>query len=156
MKYYIARDGKRLGPFSTEELKETGITPDTKVWHNGLEGWTDAKELPELAEITDCEAPPLPEPPNDSSPETEEKQPMPKTWLAEAVIVTVLCCLPFGIAAIVYATQVETAYLSKQYDLACDRSEKAKKMIYWGAGTGVAAVVLYIILIFILAINKAL
>lgn len=153
MRYYIIRDGKRHGPFSMEQLKEVGVSPGTKVWHKGLEEWTDAKELPELAEITDSEVPPMPESPDGGNAETEEKPPMPKTWLVESIIVTLLCCLPFGIAAIVYATQVETAYMSKQYDTACEKSDKAKTMILWGIGIGVAFTLLYIAFLIILTMS---
>ena len=36
----------------------------------------------------------------------------PKNWLVESILVTVLCCLPFGIAGIVNASKVEVLFLS--------------------------------------------
>lgn len=32
------------------------------------------------------------------------EQVCPKTWMAESILVTVFCCLPFGIAGIVFAS----------------------------------------------------
>lgn len=49
--------------------------------------------------------------------------PCPKTWLAESIIVTLLCCLPFGIVGIVKASQVESLWRQGQYV----RSEEASK-----------------------------
>jgi hypothetical protein len=34
----------------------------------------------------------------------------PKTWLIESILVTLFCCLPFGIAGIVNATKVESLF----------------------------------------------
>ena len=34
----------------------------------------------------------------------------PKSWLLESILVTVFCCLPFGIVGIVNATKVESRF----------------------------------------------
>ncbi|WP_419184195.1 DUF2752 domain-containing protein [Xiashengella succiniciproducens] len=34
----------------------------------------------------------------------------PKTWLGESILVTIFCCLPFGIAGIVNASKVESRF----------------------------------------------
>ncbi len=36
--------------------------------------------------------------------------PRPKTWLVESILVTIFCCLPFGIAGIVNAASVNSRY----------------------------------------------
>lgn len=38
------------------------------------------------------------------------EQVCPKTWMAESILVTVFCCLPFGIAGIVFASKVSSLY----------------------------------------------
>lgn len=151
MEYYIVRDNRRLGPFSPEHLKEEGIGPDTKVWRDGLDGWTRAGELPELDGITvGCVPPPLP----DTADETEKdagRPPMPKTWLAESIIVTLVCCLPFGVAGIVYATQVESDYIAGRYDTAARKSVKARNMLIWGVASAAACAVIYILILVVIA-----
>ncbi len=37
-------------------------------------------------------------------------EPCPATYLVWSIIVTVLCCMPFGIAAIIFSAQVKSAY----------------------------------------------
>ena len=46
--------------------------------------------------------------------------------LAPAIIVTLLCCLPFGIVAIVYAAQVNGKLNAGDYTGALNASHKAK------------------------------
>ena len=50
------------------------------------------------------------------TPELEAAPPMPPTHLAEAILATLLCCLPFGIVAIVKASNVSGAYHAGRYD----------------------------------------
>lgn len=144
MDYYIIKDNKRQGPFSIERLKESGISADTKVWREGLDTWTDAGNVPELAEF----AIPVVPPPIDWEEKKEETQPgrppMPKTWLAESIIVTLLCCLPLGIIAIIYSTQVESNYITGDYDMAQYKSNQARNMLLWGVGVGAALLIIYI------------
>ena len=70
----------------------------------------------------------------------------PDSHLAWAILVTIFCCLPFGIVAIVYAAQVDTKSGLGDYAGACESSEKARNWciasmicgIIWGIfyGTG--------------------
>ncbi len=36
------------------------------------------------------------------------KGPFSENWLVEAILVTLLCCLPFGVVGIIFAAQVNT------------------------------------------------
>jgi len=40
--------------------------------------------------------------------ENFNNQKPPKSWLVESILVTLFCCLPFGIAGIVNASRVES------------------------------------------------
>ena len=53
-------------------------------------------------------------------------------YLAQAILVTVLCCVPLGILAIVYAARVNRQVIDGDYQLARESSTKAK-MWCWGA-----------------------
>jgi len=44
--YFYAKDGKKIGPLSREQLDDLHLTPDTLVWHYGLTGWIPYKNLP--------------------------------------------------------------------------------------------------------------
>lgn len=48
-KYYIAENGNPVGPFTSEELRERGITADTRIYAKGWTDFRDASEIPELA-----------------------------------------------------------------------------------------------------------
>ena len=56
-----------------------------------------------------------------------ETQPCPKTWMAESILVTIFCCLPFGIAGIVFAAKVSSLYAAGQYEEAVEASNNAAK-----------------------------
>ena len=84
--------------------------------------------LPELNELV-SEIPP--EPPT-------TKRVMPKTWLVESILATLLCCLPFGIAGIVNATKVDTLYINGDYEQAVIRSNNARKWTLWAFFSAIA------------------
>lgn len=76
----------------------------------------------------------------------EDKPTRPNSYLALAIISTILCCLPAGIVSIVYATKVNSAYEDGKYDEAERASKNAKT---WGlVSVGVAAVgwILYVLI----------
>jgi hypothetical protein len=56
--------------------------------------------------------------------------------LVLAIVVTVLCCLPFGIVGIVYAAQVNAKALAGDIAGAEESSSKARKWSLWGLGLG--------------------
>lgn len=72
----------------------------------------------------------------------------PKNWLVESILVTILCCLPFGIAGIVFASQVNSKFAAGDYDGAAKASQEAGKWTKIGFFIGLAVAILYIIMIF--------
>ena len=69
----------------------------------------------------------------------------PKTWLVESILVTLFCCMPFGIVGIVYAAMVESRFYAGQYDAALQASQTAGKWTKIGFWVGLACIVLSII-----------
>jgi hypothetical protein len=59
-------------------------------------------------------------------------------YLAQAILTTICCCLPFGIVGIVYAAQVNTKVAAGDYAGALDSSRKAKLWCWIGFGIGLA------------------
>ena len=78
-----------------------------------------------------------------------ETQPCPKTWMAESILVTMFCCLPFGIAGIVFAAKVSSLYAAGKYEEAVEASNNAAKWTKIGFFVGLAVMVIYMIFLFI-------
>lgn len=78
-----------------------------------------------------------------------ETQPCPKTWMAESILVTIFCCLPFGIAGIVFAAKVSSLYAAGQYEEAVEASNNAARWTKIGFFVGLAVMVIYMIFLFI-------
>ena len=77
--------------------------------------------------------------------------PKPDNYLVWAILSTLFCCLPLGVASIVFAAQVDGKYNSGDFAGARESSEKAKKFAKWSAIAGVVVVVFYLILIAVVA-----
>jgi hypothetical protein len=67
--------------------------------------------------------------------------------LVFAILVTVLCCLPTGIAAIVYAAQVNGKLAAGDIAGAQQASKNAKMWCWISLGAGLLVCVLYALLI---------
>jgi membrane protease subunit (stomatin/prohibitin family) len=61
-RYYIAVDGKSVGPFTQEELKSKAqsglIKADTLVWQPGMDNWQTVSEYDELKSLLNTMTPP--------------------------------------------------------------------------------------------------
>lgn len=68
--------------------------------------------------------------------EEQSAPPPPKSYLVHAILVTVFCCMPFGIVALINAAKVEDLYAVREYQRAQIASQKAKKWVWIGAGIG--------------------
>jgi hypothetical protein len=66
-------------------------------------------------------------------------------YLVPAILVTVLCCLPLGVVAIVYATQVNTKLAAGDYAGARQASNNAKLWTWLSFGLGIAMVGLWLL-----------
>jgi len=67
----------------------------------------------------------------------------PQNYLVWAILSTVLCCLPLGIASIVFAAQVNGKWAAGDLAGAQIASERAKKFAMWSAIAGVIVGVIY-------------
>lgn len=71
----------------------------------------------------------------------------PPTYLALSIIVTLLCCLPFGIVGIIKAGNVSKEYAAGNYSGALEASRQAKKWSIIGICCGLLWVIIYVILL---------
>jgi hypothetical protein len=65
------------------------------------------------------------------------------SYLAQSILVTIFCCLPFGIVAIVYASQVNTKLAVGDFVGARESSNKAKTFCWVSFALCVPALLLY-------------
>ena len=65
-------------------------------------------------------------------------------YLAQSILVTLLCCLPLGIPAIVFAAQVNGKIQAGDIAGAQESSRKAKMWCWWSFGIGLVAVILQV------------
>ncbi|NEO23963.1 CD225/dispanin family protein [Moorena sp. SIO4A5] len=69
-------------------------------------------------------------------------------YLPQAILVTLFCCVPFGIVAIVYAAQVNTKLTLGDDEGAVTASENAKKWCWISFISGAIIMVLYIYFVY--------
>jgi hypothetical protein len=154
MEYHYTDGVNNFGPFSLEQLKQQPINRNTQIWHTGLPAWKPAYEIPELASwfgAPQMQGPPPVQQTYGQSP--VQGQAVPKTWLLESILVTIFCCLPFGIAGIVFASRVESKYYSGDINGAMEASREAGKWTKLGLWIGLAVIILYLIMVFALGIG---
>lgn len=83
----------------------------------------------------------------------QQQTPPPANNMVGAILVTILCCLPFGIAAIVNASRVESLWYAGNHQAAIDAAEKARKWVI--ASIISSAVFGFLYFIFLLACGAA-
>lgn len=132
--YYILNGSEQQGPYTIDQLRGR-VTPQTYVWREGLADWVQAINLPELSAVL------LPE--GSVSPSGVVK---PKDYLVESILVTLFCCMVFGILGIVYSVQANSAFSSGNITAANEFSAKAKQWVTYGFWCGIAVVGIYAIL----------
>lgn len=75
--------------------------------------------------------------------QTPLPQTPPKNWLVESILVTLFCCLPFGIAGIVFASQVNSKFAAGDYNGALQASRDAARWTKIGFWVGIAVIIAY-------------
>lgn len=70
----------------------------------------------------------------------------PKTWMVESILVTIFCCLPFGIVGIVNASKVASLHAQGNYAEAQQASSNAKKWTKIGFFVGFAVIIIYLLI----------
>ena len=77
-------------------------------------------------------------------PKQETLMQPPSSHLAGAILVTLFCCLPFGIVSIVFASQVSGYLAVGNMVAAQEASKKAATWMWWGFGIGLGANLLWV------------
>ena len=74
-------------------------------------------------------------------------------YLGFAILVTVFCCLPTGIAAIIYAAQVNTKLQAGDIAGAQQASKNAKMWVLISVGAGLLLTCAYILVIVVMSMS---
>ncbi len=69
-------------------------------------------------------------------------------YLVQSILVTLFCCLPFGIVAIVYAAQVNARVQAGDIQAAISASNNAKMWSWISFGIWMVGFVLYFLVVF--------
>uniref|UniRef100_A0A3B4GPT1 Uncharacterized protein n=1 Tax=Pundamilia nyererei TaxID=303518 RepID=A0A3B4GPT1_9CICH len=74
----------------------------------------------------------------------EVRQTPPSSYLGWSIFNTFCCCLPLGIAAIIYSSKVESANGRGDIDRAEDASKTAKTLNIAGLICGIIIIIIYV------------
>ncbi len=69
----------------------------------------------------------------------------PENYLVWAILVTIFCCLPFGIVSIIFAAQVNSKWQSGDLEGARQASKNAKTWAWVSAGIGIVSIIIALI-----------
>ena len=79
----------------------------------------------------------------------------PKNWLVESILVTLFCCLPLGIVAIINSSKVESKFYAGDIDGANEAAKQAKRWTTWSFALMFVFWILYIMFfVFVTAMSE--
>ncbi len=159
MQWYYSKNSTQLGPVSDAEfrgkLANGEIGAADMVWREGMSDWLPVSSVPELAAIISSQRPPL------AGQQTVHRQSPYQTpmatggelpnYLWQSIVVTVLCCWPLGIPAIVNAAKVDGMRARGDVQGAMIASANAKKWCIISLVGWVVVAGLYILIAIIAA-----
>mgnify|MGYP000000016493 FL=1 len=139
--YYLDSQNNRIGPLSLEEIRALNLPPQTLVWRSGLTQWTPAADVSELAQPATADA--APQTPRQTAAPAGFQQPCPPTNLVWSILITLFCCLPFGLVAVYYSSRVERLYYNGDYAASLKASKRAEMWCIISLLCQVAATLIY-------------
>jgi hypothetical protein len=71
-------------------------------------------------------------------------------------IISLFCCLPLGIVAVIFAAQVNSKVAAGDTAGALDASKKAKMFSYIALGLGLAGIICYVLFVVIMGVGMGL
>ena len=142
MKIWVYLDGRQQGPYELEELFDLPVDENTKVWFDGLPRWCAAGEIEELRCLFDSNSP-VPYTPGRRTPHRElPEEPCPSTYLGWSIALTICCCSPLSLGALVASICVTSFYQGGNVEKARKASEVAAWLIMIAIALGFFPVML--------------
>jgi hypothetical protein len=142
MQWYYSKNGAQFGPIDQVELiskiSSGEIYHSDLVWRDGMADWLPVSKVPELVlpskpaqSLT-----PYPQAPGNDEMDSPYRPPVSSrsfytgpvipNYLWQSIVVTIFCCWPFGIPAIVYAAKVDGLQARGDFLGAMSASQSAK------------------------------
>lgn len=162
--WYYSKNGMQMGPVSQEELsgkaKVGEVIPSDLIWKEGMTDWKPLAQVPEFQIAGGLTTPPpigvgsvpMQQPPMYPAGYAPSSVP---NYLWQSIVVTVLCCLPFGVVSIVYATKVDALLAQGDIVGATAASKSAKTWVIAGLASWRLIVGIYMIFLLIFAVGAA-
>jgi len=174
MKWYYAKGGSQQGPVSTEDLQakiSSGeLAASDLVWRDGMKDWLPLTQVGDFGSYLpgaaasqppatpaaggQVQSSPYAAPVAPSVGAPGPGAPIPN-YLWQSIVVTILCCWPFGIPAIVFAAKVDGLVSRGQYAEAREASDKAKMWAWISFGSAFVVIVLYFLLVVFASVANA-
>ena len=145
--WYYAINGEQNGPVDKTELQRLiasgAVKPGDYVWTEGMRDWQAAGRVPELAAGLPPASPPLRAPDREAEEDGGETIP---NYLPWAILVTLCCCLPGGIASIIYSVQATSQRNAGNWTEARLNAERARNWLIWSVVLGALANVAWLVI----------
>lgn len=144
--YYYSKNGQQLGPSPIEVIKNMvasgQLQPSDLVWTEGMSEWKPLSTVPELAGAAPSAVPlsSVGGPPPVVAAQATVLPPAGTqipNYLVQSILTTLCCCLPLGIPAIVFASQVNSKMATGDFTGAAESSRKAKMWCWIAFGLGI-------------------
>lgn len=162
MQWYYSKNGTQLGPVAESELRAKlaagEISQIDMVWRDGMTDWLPVAKIPELSipPAATLRAPAQASPYQPPAVQQASYSPginIPN-YLWQSIVVTIFCCWPFGIPAIVYAAKVDGLRAAGNIQGAMAASASAKTWCLVAAGTWLVLIVLWLVFVGVAAISS--
>lgn len=115
MKIWIHLNGTQQGPYEFDQLRVLPIDANTPVWYEGLPQWTPAAMAPATASLFGGPAG-TPPPMGAAAAAPGMAPPRPTTYIGWSILLTILCCSPIALIAIVTGAISSSRYNSADYN----------------------------------------
>jgi hypothetical protein len=138
--YVISPTGEKYGPASVDLLNQWAA--QSRVLPNTVLEEAETGQRYAASQIIEISVPP---PMPASYPRGEPYQKI-ESHMVKAIIATVLCCVPLGIAGIVYASQVDGHLRRGDMAAARNAANKASMWANWSIGLGIVSILFYVII----------
>jgi len=157
--WYYSKNGLQLGPVSQEDLSEKAksgeVLSSDLIWREGMADWLPFAQVHEFQGAGGLPTPP---PIGMGSVPIQQPNAYPADYLPgsvpnylwQSIVVTVLCCLPFGVVSIVNAAKVDSLLAQGDVVGATAASQSAKKWAIAGVASWGAIIVLYFLFILVM------
>jgi Interferon-induced transmembrane protein/GYF domain 2 len=164
MKWYYSKNGTQLGPISEADIRgkiaSGEVASSDLIWKEGMPDWQPAASVKELAVSVVSPGPSSTPPTLVASPYSTPTYPVhggPEipNYLWQSIVVTILCCPPFGIPGIIYAAKVDGLKATGNFPAAAEASAKAKKWSFISLIAWVVVFAIYMGIAIIIGISGA-